>query len=159
MLQSSEHQNDQTQKQFLHSSRHTTLLYNYLFTTHTFFILCVYIYIRFFTEYKKFHADAEFFCLLTVLSLWTNKNALMQINGVQSFSLFCYFYCFYALLFYVVNCFVMKAFAKNMNLIYKSICLLGRCAIQMNHVFAIQIENPLAVYPEGCQRLAVVEIK
>ncbi len=94
MLQSSEHQNDQTQKQFLHSSRHTTLLYNYLFTTHTFFILCVYIYIRFFTEYKKFHADAEFFCLLTVLSLWTNKNALMQINGVQSFSLFCYFYCF-----------------------------------------------------------------
>ncbi len=47
-LQSSEHQNDQTQKQFLPPSNpshehltlnmeHTTLLYNYLFTTHTFF--------------------------------------------------------------------------------------------------------------------------
>ncbi len=46
-----------------------------------------------------------------------------------------------------------------MNLIYKSICLLGQGAIQINHVFAIQIEKPLAVYLEGCQRLAVVEIK
>ncbi len=47
-LQSSEHQNDQTQKQFLPPSNpshehltlnmeHTTLLYNYLFTTHSFF--------------------------------------------------------------------------------------------------------------------------
>ncbi len=47
-LQSSEHQNDQTQKQFLSPSNtsheylilnvdHTTLLYNYLFTTHTYF--------------------------------------------------------------------------------------------------------------------------
>ncbi len=50
MLQSSEHQNDQTQKQFLPPSNpshehltlnveHTTLLYNFLFTTHTFFFL------------------------------------------------------------------------------------------------------------------------
>ncbi len=48
-LQSSEHQNDQTQEQFLSSSnpshehltlnvQHTTLLYNYLFTTHIYFI-------------------------------------------------------------------------------------------------------------------------
>ncbi len=43
MLQSSEHQNDQTQKQFILSNpwtldiKHTPLLYNYLFTTHTFF--------------------------------------------------------------------------------------------------------------------------
>ncbi len=47
-LQSSEHQNDQTQEQCLSPSNpshehlmlhmeHTTLLYNYLFTTHTFF--------------------------------------------------------------------------------------------------------------------------
>ncbi len=47
-LQSSEHQNDQTQKQFLSPSNpshehltlnmeHTTLLYNYLFTTDTYF--------------------------------------------------------------------------------------------------------------------------
>ncbi len=47
-LQSSEHQNDQTQKQFLSPSNtsheylilnmeHTTLLYNYLLTTHTYF--------------------------------------------------------------------------------------------------------------------------
>lgn len=76
------------------------------------------------------------------------------------FSILLFLLLFYALLFYVVNCFVRKAFAKNMNLIYKSICLLGRCAIiQINQVFAIQIENQLAVYPEGCQRLAVVEIK
>ncbi len=48
--QSSEHQNDQTQEQFLSPSNqshehfklnmeHTTLLYNYLFTTHT-YVLC-----------------------------------------------------------------------------------------------------------------------
>ncbi len=49
-LQSSDHQNDQTQKQFLNPSNpshehltlnveHTTLLYNYLFTTHTYFFI------------------------------------------------------------------------------------------------------------------------
>ncbi len=49
-LQSSEHQNDQTQKLFLSPSNpshehltlnmeHTTLLYNYLFTTHTYFLI------------------------------------------------------------------------------------------------------------------------
>ncbi len=49
-LQSSEHQNDQTQEQFLPSSNpshehltlnmeHTTLLYNYLFTTHAYLFL------------------------------------------------------------------------------------------------------------------------
>ncbi len=55
-LQSSEHQNDQSQNQSLPSGNpshehltlnmeHTTLLYNYLFTTHTYII---YIYIYFF---------------------------------------------------------------------------------------------------------------
>ncbi len=49
-LQSSEHQNDQTQNQFLPSGNpshehltlnveHATLLYNYLFTTHTYFFI------------------------------------------------------------------------------------------------------------------------
>ncbi len=49
-LQSSEHQNDQTQEQFLPSGNpshghltlnveHATLLYNYLFTTHTYFFI------------------------------------------------------------------------------------------------------------------------
>lgn len=77
----------------------------------------------------------------------------MESNHFLYFALFI---AFYVLLFYAVNCFVRKAFAKNMNVIYKSFCLLGRCAIQINHVFAIQIENPLAVYPEGRQRLAGV---
>ncbi len=51
-LQSSEHQNDQTQKQFLSPSNpshehlilnveHTTLLCNYLFTTHTYFFISI----------------------------------------------------------------------------------------------------------------------
>ncbi len=51
-LQSSKHQNDQTQEQFLPSSNpshehltlnveHTTLLYNYLFITHTYFFISV----------------------------------------------------------------------------------------------------------------------
>ncbi len=52
-----EHQNDQTQKQFLSPSNpshehfilnmeHTTLLYNYLFTTHTYFFLFKFAHIR-----------------------------------------------------------------------------------------------------------------
>ncbi len=57
-LQSSEHQNDQTQKQFLHPSNpwshehltlnveHTTLLYNYLFTTHTYFFHFKFAHVR-----------------------------------------------------------------------------------------------------------------
>ncbi len=55
-LQSSEHQNDQAQKQFLPSGNpshehltlnveHTTLLYNYLFTTHTCIIFFYFIFI------------------------------------------------------------------------------------------------------------------
>ncbi len=50
--QSPEHQNDQTQKQFLSPSspshehltlnvEHTTLLYNYLFSTHTYFFISI----------------------------------------------------------------------------------------------------------------------
>ncbi len=56
-LQSSQHQNDQTQKQFLSPSNpshehlilnmeHTTLLCNYLFTTHTYFFYFQFAHVR-----------------------------------------------------------------------------------------------------------------
>ncbi len=57
-LQSSEHQNDQTQEQFLPSGspshehltlnvEHTTLFYNYLFTTHTYIIFFIFSHFKF----------------------------------------------------------------------------------------------------------------
>ncbi len=88
-LQSSEHQNDQTQEQFLPPSNpshehltltwNTTLFYNYLFTTHTYIIFFIYFFHLKFAHVRPVH---------TWLSVLHSVFAILYIAYLYSCILF-----------------------------------------------------------------------
>ncbi len=119
-LQSSEHQNDKTQEQFLSTTNsshehltilnmeHTTLLYNYLFTTHLPSFLIVYIFLFQICTCQTSHIIVCIvYCIFAILYIAyvtgqkKKRKKKLSVNGVKMLVLVKMFVLLKQMLFYV----------------------------------------------------------